>query len=192
MVDPANRALTPHRGGQRIGGLLAHLEQIIGHDGRIVVGVGIAGGEVGQKDQLHAHVARLGKGGSRCNRVERQRQDDAGRFGQSGFDVAALLGRVKGGAGRGHNLYAEARKLGGCTGADRVHKIGLVMPEQGRGIATGAHEVGVAVSPCGPTVWARAGRLASTMAAPDTRVLSIGFIGVLLLGCYFQCRSNAS
>ena len=54
VEDVADLALAADRLGQRVGRLLAHLEEVVGDDRGVVGAVLVAGRQVGQEDELDA------------------------------------------------------------------------------------------------------------------------------------------
>ena len=134
VKDPADRAGAAHGLGQSVRRLLAHLEQVVGDDRGVVDAVLVAAREIGQEHQLHAVGDRCPERFGGGHRIERQRQDDAGLLDQRGLDVAALLGGVERGVGGGDDLDSQAVELVGRAGADRIHEIRLVVPQQRGGV----------------------------------------------------------
>ena len=169
VEDPGDLALAADRGGERVGGLLAHLVEIVGDDADIVLALHVAGRDVRQEDDLHAGLDRRLEGLRRGGRVERQGEDDARVLGEHGLDVAHLLGGIEAGIGGGDDLDAESVELVGRAGGDRVHEVRRGVPEQ-RGRRVHVLDLrrprrrvsvtsldGVGLSPPGPIVWASAG-----------------------------------
>ena len=135
MEDPADRAGAAHGLGERVRGLLAHLEQVVGDDRGVVDAVHVAVRQVGQEHQLHAVGDRCPERLGRGHRIERQREDDAGLLDQRGLDVAALLGGVERGVGGGDHLDSQPGELVGRARRDGVREVRQVVPQQRSGMA---------------------------------------------------------
>ena len=135
VEDPADLALAAQRLGEHVRRLLAHLEEVVGHDRDVVGALLVVRRHVRQEDELHPRARGLAERLGRGHRVERQRQHHVGAGGQRRLDVGALLGGVEAGVGRHHHRDAGAGELVGGAGGDRVHEVGRGVPEQRRLVA---------------------------------------------------------
>ena len=134
VEDPGDLPLLAHRRGERVGGILAHREEVVGDDRDEVLALLVAGGRVGEEHDLGAGLDRRAEGFRRGGRVERQRQDDARLLGEHGLDVALLLGGIEAGVGGGDDADAEPLELVARSRRHRVHEIGRSVPEKGGGV----------------------------------------------------------
>ena len=130
VIDPGDLALLADRRGERVGGVFAHLEQIVGDDGDVVLALHEALRLVGEQHDLDARgdrrLERLGRGDG----IERQRENGVRLLGEDGLDVALLLGGVEAGVGLRDDGDAEPREFVLGARRHRVHEIGRGVPEQ--------------------------------------------------------------
>ena len=131
VEDPGDLALLADRRGERVGGLLAHLEEIVGDDADIVLALRVAGRDVRQEHDLDAALD---------GRLERL-ADVVGSSGRARMTLGCLASTVsmslicfaesKPASVVGDHLDAEPGEFILGAGSDRIHEVRRGVPEEG-------------------------------------------------------------
>ena len=146
VEDPGDLALAADRLGQRVGRLLAHLEEVVGDDRRIVLALLVARRQVGQEDELDARPHRRLNASAEVTGSSGSARMTFGLAASAVSMSLVCLAASKPASVVDDDLDAGLRELVLGAGGDRVHEVRRGVPEQRRlvALALQRRDIGVA------------------------------------------------